>query len=177
MGLNASKLAKMRMKASYLSAGWSSVSEQEALRPQLPHHTDIAPDAAADDDDGDGDDDDDYYYTLFAVGLWVILTFQVSSFRHASLAAFLIRKMQLQSEYWPALNYHPAPWSIRCFPPVVDPLFPSGMCKLLSLWLCLRSRSALEKQKLAGWTRLTDLSFIAVLLCISEMLPVMLEVF
>lgn len=59
MELNASKLAKMRMKASYLSAGWSSVSEQEALRPQLPHHTDIAPDAAADDDGDDDDDDDD----------------------------------------------------------------------------------------------------------------------
>lgn len=59
MGLNASKLAKMRMKAPYLSAGWSSVSEQEALRPQLPHYTDTAaPDAAAD-DDGDDDDDDD----------------------------------------------------------------------------------------------------------------------
>ncbi|CAI5695404.1 alcohol dehydrogenase 1 [Oreochromis niloticus] len=50
--------------------------------------------------------------------------------------------MQLQSEYWPALNYHPAAWSISCFPPVADPLFPPEMttagnvikCKAVVAW-------------------------------------------
>ncbi len=44
------------MKAPYLSARCSSVSEHQGLRPPLLHHTDaVAADADEDDDDGDDD--------------------------------------------------------------------------------------------------------------------------
>lgn len=51
-------VSRVVKKAPYLSAGWSSVSEREGLRPPLLHHTDAA-DADEDDDDGGGDGDDD----------------------------------------------------------------------------------------------------------------------